>query len=77
MSRRNKKRTKKYSGEDAKQFNASVQAEPIVHHYTAVERSRLGQWWYDHKRVVKPVSIAIAALLLIVWLVIELVRVLS
>lgn len=74
MSRRNKKRTKKYQGEDAKQFNQPVSSEPIVHRYTAVERSRLGEWWHSKKRIVKPVGLAVLAILLIVWMVYELIN---
>lgn len=74
MSRRNKKRTKKYSGEDAKQFNQPISSEPVVHRYTAVERSRAGQWWFEKKRFVKPVGITVLVILLVVWMIYELIN---
>lgn len=74
MSRRNKKRTKKYSGEDAKQFNQPVSSEPVVHRYTAVQRTRLGQWWYERKRFAKPVGIAALVVLIVSWIVYELIN---
>lgn len=74
MSRRSKKRTKKYSGEDAKQFNQPISSEPVIHHYTAVERSRVGQWWFEKKRFVKPVGIATLVALLVVWMIYELIN---
>ena len=74
MSRRNKKRTKRYSGEDAKQFNQVASSEPVVHRYTAVERNRVSQWWHDNKRLAKPVGIAAGVILLIAWMIYELVR---
>lgn len=74
MSRRGKKRTKKYSGEDAKQFNQPVSSEPVVHRYTAVQRSRLGQWWFEKKRFARPAGIFALILLIISWIVYELIN---
>ncbi len=66
-----KKRTKRYSGEDAKVQQAGS-SEPVVHRYEAVERSRLGEWWHERKRMVK-ISAVIAALSAgIIWLLVEL-----
>lgn len=74
MSRRPRKRTKKYQGEDAKQFNQPLSTKPIVRHYRAVDRSRIGEWWYERKRYVKPVAIAAGIGLGIVWILYELFR---
>ena len=74
MSRRGKKRNKKYTGEDAKQFNQPISSEPVVHRYTAVERSRLGQWWFEKKRFAKPVGITVLVILLVVWMIYELIN---
>ncbi|HRK40724.1 MAG TPA: hypothetical protein PLN95_01435 [Candidatus Saccharibacteria bacterium] len=66
-----KKRTKRYSGEDAKVQQAGS-SEPVVHRYEAVERSRLGEWWHERKRMVK-ISAVIAALSAgVIWLLVEL-----
>jgi hypothetical protein len=50
MSRKHKKRNKPYTGEDA------VPQQPVVHRYTAVVRSPLGEWWHEHKRQVKMIA---------------------
>lgn len=77
MSRRPKKRTKKYSGEDAKQFNQPVSSEPVVHHYSAVDRNRFGQWWFEKKRFVRPVAIVVAIILIVIWMIVEIISLLT
>lgn len=69
MAKQKKKRTKKYSGADAATSN-----KPSVTKVTAVNRSKLGQWWFEKKRIVKPVAIAAVVLFVIVWLLTELIR---
>jgi hypothetical protein len=49
MSKKAKKRTKRYQGEDAKRTNTTVSA-PVVHRYEAVERSKFGEWFQPRKR---------------------------
>lgn len=71
MSKKAKKRTKRYSGEDAKQI---VAAEPVVHRYEAVQRSKFGQWWIDRKRVIRLSTIAGGVIVVVGWLLIELAR---
>lgn len=58
MSRKHKKRNKPYTGQDA------VPDQPVVHRYTAVVRSPMGEWWQDHKRMVRIVSIVAGVVLL-------------
>lgn len=74
MSRRPKKRTKRYHGEDAKHLQAPVSSEPVVHRYSAVDRSPLKQWWFEKKKFVKPVAITSGVTLVVIWLVIELIN---
>jgi len=70
MAQRNKKkRNKVYTGADA------AAQGPTIHRYKAVQRSKLGQWWHEKKRVVKIVSITAIILLIIVWLIYELFRI--
>ena len=75
MSKRNKKRTKRYQGGDA--TTANVSSEPVVHHYSAVDRGRVGQWWYEKKRTVKLTAKIVAITLIIVWLLYELLRIVT
>lgn len=75
MSKRPKKRTKRYQGEDAKANNTSVSSEPVVHRYEAVERSRLGEWWQSRKKLVRIGAIITGAVGGSIWLLIELIQV--
>lgn len=70
MAKKSKKRTKRYSGEDAKQVSTS--SEPVIHRFEAVERNALQQWWHEKRRVVKISAGVGGGLLVFVWLVFEL-----
>ena len=67
MSKQKKKRNKAYTGNDA------VNARPIVTRVQAVNRGKVGQWWYDNKRIARPLIIAAGVLLLIIVLIIGIV----
>ncbi len=69
MVKQKKKRTKKYSGADA------AVTRPIVTRMTAANRSKLGQWWFERKRILKPVLITAGIAALLVWLTIEIIRI--
>jgi len=64
-----KKRNKQYRGADA------AMTRPSVTRITAANRSKISQWWFDNKRIAKPVLIAIAVIVGIVWLIAELIRI--
>lgn len=61
MAKQKKKRNKAYSGSDAKSVT------PTIHRYQAVQRSRLGQWWYEHKKLYKPLLITVVVVAFVVW----------
>lgn len=69
MGKKTKKRNKKYTGADA------ASTRPKVTRVQAVSRSRTGQWWHDRKRVLKPIIITTIVVIVIVWLVVELIRI--
>lgn len=71
MAKQKKKRTKTYSGVDAKI------TKPSVTRVSAVNRNRIQQWWFDNKRLAKPILIATGVAIIVIWLVIELVRAIS
>lgn len=71
MAKQKKKRTKAYSGSDA------AAARPTITRISAVNRSRLGQWWFDRKRILRPILIAVAVIIVVIWLIVELVRISS
>jgi hypothetical protein len=61
-----KKRTKSYKGNPAT-------TRPIITRVSAVNRNPVGQWWFDHKKFAKPVSIATGVVLAIIVIVIGLI----
>lgn len=71
MSRRPKKRTKKYSGEDAKRVQPA--SEPVVHRYEAIERGAFGQWWFERKKLIRTIAIVVGVIVLVCWLVAEII----
>lgn len=68
MAKTKKKRTKAYSGS-----NAAVKT-PTVMRISAVNRSKPGQWWYDHKKIAKPVLIVSAVVVVIIVCITEIIR---
>ncbi|HWT40007.1 MAG TPA: hypothetical protein VN081_01880 [Dongiaceae bacterium] len=68
-NKQKKKRNKQYRGQDA------AVTRPTVTRLTAANRSKLGQWWFDRKRVLKPVLIAVGIAFVLTVLVFELVRI--
>jgi hypothetical protein len=71
MSKKSKKRTKRYQGEDAKR-PAVASSEPVVHRYEAVERSRVSEWWQPRKKLFRLGAIITAVAGGGIWLIIEL-----
>jgi hypothetical protein len=71
MVKQKKKRTKKYSGADA------AVTRPVVTRVTAANRSKPGQWWFERKRIFKPILITTGVVTLLVWLIIEIIRIAS
>lgn len=70
MSKRpKKKRTKVYRGEDA-----ATPQMPTVHRYSAEDRGKLGQWWFDNKKRLKIGGIVAVVGGLLIWFISELVR---
>jgi hypothetical protein len=70
-NKQKKKRNKVYRGVEA------AMDRPVVTKIQAVNRTKIGQWWFDHKRIARPVLIATAIVLFASWLIYELVRVLA
>jgi hypothetical protein len=68
-NKQKKKRNKQYRGADA------AMGRPTVTRISAANRSRLGQWWFERKRVLRPILIGVAIAIVIVWLIIELIRI--
>ena len=71
MAKQKKKRNKKYTGTDA------AVIRPSITRVEAVNRNKLSQWWFDHKRIAKPVLITAVVIIIVVWLIVELIRSIS
>ena len=71
MVKQKKKRNKVYRGADA-----SV-TRPSITKLSAVHRNPLSQWWFEKKRMAKPILIAAAVAIAVVWLLFELIRLIS
>lgn len=71
MAKQKKKRNKSYSGTEA-----SI-TRPTVTRLTAANRNKLQQWWFEKKRFAKPALIGSGIAIVVIWLLVELVRILS
>jgi hypothetical protein len=70
MSKKHKKRNKPYTGIDA------APTQPVVHKYSAVVRSPIGEWWQEHKKAVKIISYVVGGALALGYLIYEFFRML-
>jgi hypothetical protein len=70
-NKQKKKRNKVYTGVDA------AITRPVVTKISAVNRNAVSQWWFEHKRIARPVIIAVAIAAAVIILVIEIVRIAS
>lgn len=68
-NKQKKKRNKPYRGVDA------AIDRPVVTRISAVNRNPIGQWWFDHKKIARPVLIAAGVIIVIGYLVFELIRI--
>jgi hypothetical protein len=69
MAKQKKKRNKVYRGADA-----SV-TKPVVTRISAANRNKPQQWWFEKKRIAKPVLIAGGVGVGVIWLIAELIRI--
>jgi hypothetical protein len=67
MAKQKKKRNKQYTGQDAAVTKATVTR------ISAVQRSAFGQWWFDHKRVARPVGIGVIVAIVVIAVIIQLI----
>lgn len=69
MAKQKKKRNKVYTGADAKV------TRPSVTRMSAANRNKIQQWWFEKKRLVKPIGITLVVAVVVIWLLFELVHV--
>ena len=70
-NKQKKKRTKVYTGVDA------AITRPVVTKISAVNRNFVSQWWFDNKRIARPIIIVVLVVTALVFLIIELIRIAS
>jgi len=70
-NKQKKKRNKAYTGVDA------AITRPVVTKISAVNRNRVSQWWFERKRIARPIIIGVVVAAVVVILIIELVRIVS
>jgi hypothetical protein len=71
MKKQKKKRNKAYTGVDA------ATDRPVITRISAANRNKIAQWWFEHKRIMKPVLIAAGVVLVLVVLILEIVHIAS
>lgn len=71
MAKNKKKRNKTYTGIDA------AVTKPVITKISAANRSKTGQWWFDNKRIAKPILIVSSVIIFIILMVIEIIQLAS
>jgi hypothetical protein len=71
MAKHKKKRNKAYTGVDA------AITQPVITRISAVNRNKPAQWWFDHKRIAKPILIASGVGIFVIIIIIEIIRIVS
>jgi len=68
MAKQKKKRNKVYTGVDA------AMTKPVITKISAVNRNKPAQWWFEHKKIAKPILIASGVGIFVIVIIIEIVR---
>lgn len=69
MAKKKKRRLKKYQGQEASL------TKPKLTRISAIHRGPVKQWWFDNKRLARPITIVSVIIIVIVILLFELFRV--
>ena len=71
MAKQKKKRNKSYSGTNA------AMSRPVVTRIQAANRNRASQYWFERKKILKPVIITLLIIAALVVLILEIIRIAS
>ena len=71
MSKNKKKRNKVYAGADA------AITKPVITRIEAVQRSKIGQFWFEKKKIIKPILITSGIVAAAIILILQIVRIAS
>lgn len=69
MGKNKKKRNKAYTGVDA------AMTKPVITHISAVNRNKPAQWWFDNKRIAKPILITSGIVFFVIIIIIQIIRI--
>ena len=68
-NKQKKKRNKVYTGADA------ALSRPVITKISAANRNPISQWWFEKKRIARPIIIGVAVVFVLIILIIEIVRI--
>lgn len=68
MSKQKKKRNKRYQGADA------ATTRPTITRVQAVNRNRVSQWWFERKKIARPILITGGIVAAIAFILYEILR---
>lgn len=71
MSKQKKKRNKSYTG-----VNASM-TRPTIIKVSAVNRTKIGQWWADNKAIAMPLIKTAGVIFVVIVLIIEIIKLIN
>lgn len=71
MGKNKKKRNKTYTGVDA------AMTQPVITRISAVNRNKPAQWWFDHKKIAKPILIASGVVIVVILIIVEIVKIVT
>jgi len=69
MVKHKKKRNKIYTGVDA------AITKPIITRISAVNRNKVAQWWFENKKIVKPILITSGIILFVILMIFQIIRI--
>ncbi|MCX6728401.1 MAG: hypothetical protein NTV39_01365 [Candidatus Saccharibacteria bacterium] len=71
MGKNKKKRNKVYTGVDA------AMTKPVITKISAVNRNKPSQWWFDHKKIAKPILLIAGVAIFVIVIIIEIIRLIA
>lgn len=71
MAKNKKKRNKSYTGKDA------AVVKPVITKIKAVNRSKVGQWWFEKKKIIKPIAKFTSITVFIILIILEIIKLAS
>ncbi len=71
MAKHKKKRNKVYTGVDA------AMTKPVITKISAVNRNKPAQWWFDHKKIAKPILLISGVVVFVIVIIVEIIKIVT